>query len=258
MQDLGLSSSTTSTNAAGTTAPGRDIARPVRRSVAYVDNGGPDATGQTITVQRLISDPSERQFLLTNPAEHVHTCQRLHLPAHQAHVQPLAAHGRAHLWTAEGRLASSLAASQRPAQQRAHRFGQNPNDFVNTDGQLIGDRPWTFRTQLVYELPAGFLVGANYTYQSGRPWARTARVRASGSATTILAEPIDGSRRVPSWNLLDLRLQKSFKLGGERRLGRCSPTCSTRSTTTPTRACSTAAGPPTTSPFRRASCCRGA
>ena len=44
--------------------------------------------------------------------------------------------------------------------------------------------------------------------------APTARVADLGLPTTILAEPIDGSRRVASWNLLDLRLQKSFKLGG--------------------------------------------
>jgi hypothetical protein len=114
-----------------------------------------------------------------------------------------------------GRLASSLGSLTAGQTGAAFTtFGQNPNDYVNTDGELIGNRPWTFRTQLVYELPAGFLVGANYTYQSGRPWARTARVSDLGLPTTILAEPIDGSRRVQSWNLLDLRLQKSFKLGG--------------------------------------------
>ena len=113
-----------------------------------------------------------------------------------------------------GRLASSGSSLVSGQDGSAFvKFGQNPNDFVNSDGELIGNRPWTFRTQLVYELPAG-LVGANYTYQSGRPRARTARVADLGQPTTILAEPIDGSRRVASWILLDLKLQKSFKLGG--------------------------------------------
>ena len=30
----------------------------------------------------------------------------------------------------------------------------------------------TFKTQLLYELPKGFLVGANYTFTTGMPWAR--------------------------------------------------------------------------------------
>ncbi len=59
-------------------------------------------------------------------------------------------------------------------------------------------------------------MGANYNYQQGRPWARQAVLPSEltgGLSTTILAETIDGSRRVGSWNLLDIRLQKDFKLG---------------------------------------------
>jgi hypothetical protein len=94
-------------------------------------------------------------------------------------------------------------------------FGQNPNDFVNAGGKLIGNRPHTFRTQLVVELPHGFLVGANYLYQSGRAYAQRGRVDDLGYATAVEVnlDSRDGSRRVPSQSLLDLRLQKSFKLG---------------------------------------------
>ena len=106
-----------------------------------------------------------------------------------------------------------IAASRR---HRARNFGQNPNDYVNSDGLLIGDRPISAKLQLVYQLPAGFLVGANYNYQQGRPWARQAAIPlelTGGLSTTILAEKIDGSRRVGSWNILDIRLQKDFRLG---------------------------------------------
>jgi hypothetical protein len=92
-------------------------------------------------------------------------------------------------------------------------FGQNPNDLVNAGGFLIGDRPWAFKTQFLYELPADFLFGVGYTLQSGRPWARQVRVPDLGLVTTINAEERDGNRRVANWNLLDLRLQKKFRLG---------------------------------------------
>ena len=94
-------------------------------------------------------------------------------------------------------------------------FGRNPNDFVNSDGRLIADRPITVKTQLVYQFPAGFLAGANLLYQDGRPFGRLVRINdVVGIPTTIYAEPIDGSRTVPSQFILDLRLQKEFKLGG--------------------------------------------
>jgi hypothetical protein len=39
-----------------------------------------------------------------------------------------------------------------------------------------------------------------------------------GLSTVILAEPLDGRRRLPSLNLLDVRLQKEFVLRGKVRL----------------------------------------
>jgi hypothetical protein len=32
-------------------------------------------------------------------------------------------------------------------------------------------------------------------------------------------EPISGDRRVPDWNLIDVRVQKDFRLGGNARFG---------------------------------------
>jgi hypothetical protein len=67
-------------------------------------------------------------------------------------------------------------------------------------------------------MPAGFLIGANFVHQTGRPWAR--RVRADlGIPTVFLAEKIDGSRRLPDWNILDVNVQKEFSLSGRARLG---------------------------------------
>jgi hypothetical protein len=71
------------------------------------------------------------------------------------------------------------------------------------------------KAQFVYQLPAGFLFGASYTFQTGRPWARQVRVPDLGITTTINAEERDGDRRVANWNLLDLRLEKKFSLGEE-------------------------------------------
>jgi hypothetical protein len=76
-----------------------------------------------------------------------------------------------------------------------------------------------FKIQAVYQAPLGFTFGANFVHQTGRPWARRVRVTDFvGLPTTILAEPITGDRRVPDWNLLDVNVQKNFKLGGTKSL----------------------------------------
>lgn len=70
------------------------------------------------------------------------------------------------------------------------------------------------------ELPFGFLVGANYSYQTGRNWVRQVRVPGLGfpSAAIVQAEERDGRRRLPSQSLLDFRLQKTFKVGRQVRV----------------------------------------
>jgi hypothetical protein len=191
----------------------------VYQQVPYVDDQGPAATGRTINVFQLQNDPSERLFLLTNPTEMFtrYNGGSLELVKRMSHR-----------WQAtvslvvsksEGRLGSSNRGLKDDQTSGARQFGQDPNDFINTDGRLIGDRPVIFKTQLVYQAPWGLLLGANFVHQTGRPWARLARVSDfTNLTTTILAEPITGDRRLPDWNILDVTLQKSFKLGGTASL----------------------------------------
>jgi hypothetical protein len=107
-----------------------------------------------------------------------------------------------------GRL--DLLSAQR-ATARFSDFGQNPNDFVNAGGKLLGNRPHTFRTQFVAELPHGFLIGGSYLFQSGRSYARRGRVDLGyPTLVEVNLEERDGSRHVPNQSLFDMRLQKSF------------------------------------------------
>lgn len=186
--------------------------------VPYVDNVGQDASGQTLTVFRLDNDPSERAFQLTNPDQLNTTFNGAILQVTKrmsSHWQLVSSvtYGKS-----EGTIGSSRLGPLDSQSGTAGLFGRNPNDYVNQDGLLIGDRPWQFKNQLVAELPAGFMLGANWTVQSGRPWARRVRVPDLGLTSEINAEKNDGSRRVSSWNVLDLRLEKSFKLGGSAQV----------------------------------------
>jgi len=186
--------------------------------VTIVDDVGPGATGRPVVVKRLITDPADSFYELTNRSymktdTHAFTAQ---ITKRMSKGWQLTA-AYTHL-NSKGVLPSTrlgLLSAQR-ATARFSDFGQNPNDLINAGGKLLGDRPHTFKSQLVVQLPHGFLVGANYLFQSGRAWARRARISEPElgfpSAPEINIEERDGSRRVPNQSNLDLRLQKAFSL----------------------------------------------
>jgi hypothetical protein len=186
----------------------------VYTEVPYVDSAGDEATGQTITVFRLVSDVADRTFLMTNSEQ-----MKTDVNAFTALVTKRMSSN----WQltssltyqkSEGRLSlsGSDAVSQRSGLQ-FNPFGQNPNDFVNTYGLLNADRPWTFKTQFVYQLPLDFLVGLNYQYSDGVPRIRRVPINSvTGISTRILTSTRGDVGRYPSQNLVDLRLQKDFVL----------------------------------------------
>ena len=122
-----------------------------------------------------------------------------------------------------GRQGSSSARSTPLSSQvsTAGVFGQNPNDFINSDGRVVGDRPVVLKTQFVYQLPWGLTSSANFMSQSGKPIYDEIRVANSvtGVGTTrIVANVSDGSLRTKQWTTLDTRIEKAFKLGGTAQL----------------------------------------
>ncbi len=101
-------------------------------------------------------------------------------------------------------------------------FGQNPNDYINSDGRLIGDRPVVLKTQFVYQAPWGIMASMNFQSQSGHPIYTEIRVPTSVTgipgASRILANVVDGDKRTPQWTTVDARAEKEFKLGGTAEL----------------------------------------
>jgi len=72
---------------------------------------------------------------------------------------------------------------------------------------------WLGRLTGAYIFPADVQVSANFEHRSGDPWAR--QVSFTGGATIpqirLRVEPI-GARRLPNLNILNLRVEKSFRL----------------------------------------------
>ena len=87
---------------------------------------------------------------------------------------------------------------------------------MNTDGRLTLDVTWAFKVQAVYDLPAGFMVSANFVNHDGAHLVRRASARpVTGipESTNILLQKRGTFGRLPDVSLFDMRLQKDFKLG---------------------------------------------
>lgn len=94
-------------------------------------------------------------------------------------------------------------------------FGTDPNDLINADGLLNGDRTYIFKLQGSYELGWGLKLSGNYSYMTGRPYARQIAVTGLNQGTRVIfAEERNGDRRTSNVSLLDMRLEKDLELHG--------------------------------------------
>jgi hypothetical protein len=191
------------------------------QTVNYIDNVGTDATGKTVQVSKLLTPASQRLFLLTSPPGMYTRYQGLSIQGQKRMGHHWQATGSIVLSKATGRLGSSKLSPVSSQTSTAGTFGQNPNDFVNTDGRLIGDRPVVAKLQLLYEAPWGITVATNYTHQDGRLWSRQILVGGLGfpSRPTINMEANTGDRRTPNWDLIDVRIEKDFPITPTTRAG---------------------------------------
>jgi hypothetical protein len=96
----------------------------------------------------------------------------------------------------------------------------SPNSFIFSDGRLDYDRPWNIKIQSTAILPYDFIVSAYFNHLSGPPRARSLTVYTpedpryfdgGGNPWYIRSEP-NGTRRYPPKTILDLRLEKRFRI----------------------------------------------
>jgi hypothetical protein len=108
------------------------------------------------------------------------------------------------------------------------RFSQTPTlGLINADGRLTNDRPHEIKAYLGFDIPkVDISVNAAYRMLSGRTYTPFQRFGSSSINFSVtgyyfgssagrqpLLEP-RGSRRLPTENVVDLRLEKVFKVGG--------------------------------------------
>ncbi len=128
-------------------------------------------------------------------------------------------------------------------QQASGYFGQSvrnnalpltPNDLVNAgpDGRHEFGT-WSAKVHGTFEGPWGVRLTPLLRHQSGQPYGRTFTTTLAYGNVRLLAEPI-GTRRMDNVTILDVRLEKGFRMP-EAVAWPDSSTCSTCSTPTPSR-----------------------
>jgi outer membrane receptor protein involved in Fe transport len=190
--------------------------------VPFVDTLGANPTGQTIQVFRLVSDPGERQFRITNPEGVGSDVNAVSFGVMKRKTGRWSLNASATWLRATGRLTDSISGATLESRGglQFRDFGKNPNHFVNTDGRLTLDVTWAFKVQAVYEFPLGFLASASYSGHDGAHTVRRGTVRditGIPEGTTVLLQKRGTLGRLPDVNLLDIRLQKDFALTDQVR-----------------------------------------
>jgi hypothetical protein len=97
----------------------------------------------------------------------------------------------------------------------------DPNGFVNRYGRLENDRPIIVKLMSTVVLPYDIRVSGYYRYFSGSPYQRNVTVyfpaaldgSAPKSSSQIVAAEPNGTRRNPVEQIMDLRIEKDFKVG---------------------------------------------
>jgi hypothetical protein len=106
--------------------------------------------------------------------------------------------------------------------------GDSPNAFINAYGRTNIDRPLQIKLMGTAQLPYRVFLSTSYRFMSGAPWQRdtyiyppTSWCTANNAYRTDYYVYIEtaGTRRRPSENYLDIRLEKEFNIGNIGRLG---------------------------------------
>jgi hypothetical protein len=180
------------------------------KSIGWTDIGGVYGTrtetlpdGRTITVYPLLNSPSERRFLRTNGTGTFTRYNGLLVGLEKRWAQRWQGSFAYTFSRAKGRITS----------------GQDPNDDINADGLLALDRPHIIAAVATYEIPKiAVQVSTNFMRATGNSVAPQALVQLPQGRRSVNIEPSNGTYRLPSQELLHLRLGKILFRRGDKRL----------------------------------------
>lgn len=194
--------------------------------VGWEDRGGdyvqvsrtsPD-NGETYTVwNQTIDSLGLNDYWITNPADYEQTYRAVMLTLVKRYSNNWMLNASLNWSKNEGLNMMGHSTWQQTLIWYAGDFGKDPNDLINAKGLIANDRTWIFKLQAGYTFPWDILASINFISQTGRPNLKRVSVYGLnqdpwGLGKTILAEPRSTDNRLPTWTMMDFRLQKTFDI----------------------------------------------
>ena len=181
---------------------------PVYEPVPFVN----PVTGETITVYSR-PENSVRYFLLTNPEGLYRRYDGLEVSLNRRFLNQLA-------------LSASFVYSKTRGNAPNTReedhfvdFLTDPNQLINFTGHVVNDPTFAWKFSGIYNLPYGLNLGFFYRHESGDTWEPLVELHDVVEQGGVIFGLPRGSYRLPSQNILDLRIEKQFEiLSGQFRI----------------------------------------
>jgi len=174
---------------------------------------------QTLTVFNRTSPSSASKYTVTNRDDFRQSYDTVILSANKRLSHKWQLQGSYQWQRAKGVASGSLTlGSQDFGFIGPSSFGRDPNDLINAYGRFTTDSTNSLKANFTYEAPYGVHLGLRESYESGRPYGRLVTVLGLNQGSrNVLAEP-RGAYELPSTNSFQIRVDKDFPLGAQRRL----------------------------------------
>ncbi|MGB2716510.1 MAG: TonB-dependent receptor [Vicinamibacterales bacterium] len=176
-----------------------------------------DETGNTVTLYRQVSDPLDNRYLITNPENAFRRYRGLELTATKR---------MSSRWQMQASWVISKITGNYNNSSNAGNSTTEYND-PNTDprfqpfreGRLQYDNTHIAKVIGTYRAPWDILASAAFFYTSGTTFNRTVRSPSIPQGRKDLFIEARGSQRYDDQPRFDMKLEKQFRMGAERRIG---------------------------------------
>lgn len=166
-------------------------------------------TGETITVFNLVENPfgNNTVTVLTNPDGLFRRYHGVEIIANGRLFKSLSLSGSFVYSKVEGNVSNTFNDAL-----VFSGFLDDPNQLINFEGRLFNDPSIAWKIAGTYAFPWGVNTGWFFRHQSGDTWTPRVLVRGFNQGPFRILGLPRGSNRLPSQNILDLRVEKQFPL----------------------------------------------
>ena len=193
---------------------------------ASLQDPGPDGKignaddGGTMTVYKK-ANPGSEHYVFTNPPGAYRDYTSFQLVARYRRMAAAEVQA-SYAWSrTRGNVDNTLRANSAGPELWTNGVFSDPNRAINSDGPGTFDFAHDVKLLGTWHASwlGGFAVSGVYRYHTGVSWARS--VQNAGGVFAIYGVHVEprGARQTPALNAIDLRLEKTFALGSDRRLG---------------------------------------